>query len=230
MEIIVVDQLDEGTKGEGNTRFACSMYLKPPKYRCYHDLLVPHSYRTAQIDHIVISESGIFVLETKNMVGKIYGSVSSQKWTQVLGSRKYQFLNPLIQNDSHLRTLANYLNLDTSLFFSVVVFWGECKFQTQMPENVLWERGFVNYIRNKISAKINQEQLTYTISALNNLNNNTTVEQRQRHIELLNNPKVCPFCGGRLIRHTVVKPNRMVNRFIGCSNFPCCTFSRNIGF
>ena len=179
----MVDQLDEGTKGEGNTRFACSMYLKPPKYRCYHDLLVPHSYRTAQIDHIVISESGIFVLETKNMVGKIEGSVSSQKWTQVLGSRKYQFLNPLIQNDSHLRTLANYLNLDTSLFFSVVVFWGECKFQTQMPENVLWEKGFVNYIRNKISAKINQEQLTYTISALNNLNNNTTVEQRQRHIE-----------------------------------------------
>lgn len=113
----MVYQRDEGAKGEDNTRFTCSMYLVSPKYRCYHDLLVPYFTRTAQIDHVVVSEYGIFVLETKSMAGIIYGSVSSQRWTQVLGPSKYQFLNPLKQNDSHLRTLANYLNLDMSLFF-----------------------------------------------------------------------------------------------------------------
>ena len=224
---IMAFQQDEGTKGEENTQFACSMYLKPPKYRCYHNLLVAHSTSTAQIDHVVISEYGIFVLETKNMAGQVYGSASDQRWTKLLGSTKYQFRNPLKQNDSHVRTLANYLNLETTLFFSIVVFWGGCIFRTAMPENVLWERGFVNYIRSKKNTIITPDQISNIILALNKLNINTTNEQRQHHDALLGNSKVCPFCGGRLIKHTVMKPNKPVNRFVGCSNFPRCKFTRN---
>lgn len=221
-------QLDEGAKGEDNTRFACNMYLKPPKYKCYHDILVPYSTRTAQIDHVVISEFGIFVIETKNMAGKIYGSSADKTWTHVLGSKKYQFLNPLKQNYSHILALANYLNLGTSLFISIVVFWGDCRFRTVMPENVLWERGFINYIRDKKSIIISHDQITNTIMSLNNLNVITTSQQKQHHIDLLGNLKICPFCGGRLIKHIVIKPNRPVNKFLGCSNFPHCTFSRSI--
>lgn len=221
-------QFDEGKKGEDYTKFACGVYLKPPRYRCYHDILAPHSAKAAQIDHIIVSEYGIFVLETKNISGHIYGSILDPRWTQILGSKSYKFLNPIKQNDSHIQVLANYLNFDVKAFCSVIVFWGECTFKTAMPENVLWERGFINYIRGKQNSVISHDQMIKTISALNNLTVNTTEKQRQSHVELMGNAKICPFCGGRLIKHTVVKPYRPVNNFLGCSNFPRCRFSRNI--
>lgn len=221
-------QYDEGKKGEDNTRFICGLYLKPPKYWCYHDLLVPYFTRTTQIDHVVVSKYGVFVLETKSMAGQIYGSASSQRWTQVVGSRKYQFHNPLKQNDTHLRILSNYLRLDINIFISVIIFWGNCRFKTEMPENVLWERAFVNYIRNKKFVQINHDQVTNATLALKNLINTTTARQRQHHTELFGNQKVCPLCGSRLIKHVVVKLDRRANKFLGCSNFPRCTFSRDI--
>ncbi|MED4785238.1 nuclease-related domain-containing protein [Brevibacillus choshinensis] len=59
--------------------------LEKQKYRVLNDLLIPTATgNTSQIDHVIVSEYGIFVIETKNYKGWIYGDEDSQYWTQVI--------------------------------------------------------------------------------------------------------------------------------------------------
>ncbi len=89
-----------------------------------NDVLLPVSGgATSQIDHVVITTRGIFLIETKSHSGAIFGHEHSQYWVQYLGSQKRQVYNPLLQNKSHLRALQRILpDLDSSLFISMVVF------------------------------------------------------------------------------------------------------------
>jgi hypothetical protein len=126
-----------GWIGEKTTAVGMRLRLDAETYRQIDNVIVPSRNGTTQIDHILVSVYGIFVIETKNMKGWIYGSAENDTWTQVLGGRKYQFQNPLKQNYRHTRCLAEYLHLDHRVFHSVVWFIGDCTFKTPMPENVL---------------------------------------------------------------------------------------------
>ena len=77
--------------------------------------------RTAQIDHILINRAGIFVIETKNYKGRIYGSSDRLYWCQYLGNRKYNFYNPMKQNRAHVKRLQEVLG-DQYPYYSIVVF------------------------------------------------------------------------------------------------------------
>ena len=89
-----------------------------------NDLLLPTSNgRTSQIDHVVISTRGIFVIETKNHAGRISGGEHSQYWQQHLSSQSRTLYNPLLQNRSHLRAIRRLLpKLDADFFSTMVVF------------------------------------------------------------------------------------------------------------
>lgn len=84
------------------------------EYMVINDLLLPASQGTTQIDHVVVSPYGIFVIETKNYKGWIYGNEKSEKWTQSLisGRRygfitkdRYPFSNPIRQNMAHVNAV-----------------------------------------------------------------------------------------------------------------------------
>ena len=59
----------------------------------FNNYMATRENKTSQIDHIVINKYGVFVIETKNYSGTIYGRVAYQKWTQVLagGGIKHKF-------------------------------------------------------------------------------------------------------------------------------------------
>mgnify|MGYP005873305405 CR=1 FL=1 len=57
---------------------------------------------TSQVDHVVISKRGIFVIETKHYTGSIVGLENSPSWHQYTKFDKHTFQNPLRQNYSHL--------------------------------------------------------------------------------------------------------------------------------
>lgn len=89
-----------------------------------NDLLLPTANgKTSQVDHVVISTRGIFVIETKNHAGRISGSEQAQYWQQHLSSQSRGFYNPVLQNRSHLRAIRRHLpKLDAELFSTIVVF------------------------------------------------------------------------------------------------------------
>lgn len=93
-------------------------------FRVLNDLLLPASGdATSQIDHVVVSTRGIFVIETKSLAGRISGTEQGQYWQQHLSSQSRSFYNPTLQNRSHVRSVRRLLRgLDGDVFTSMVVF------------------------------------------------------------------------------------------------------------
>lgn len=81
--------------------------LEPAKYTILDDLLLPSSgsIATTQLDHVVVSDFGIFVIETKSFKGWIFGNANAQYWTQVLYRHREKFYNPLRQNYAHVKAI-----------------------------------------------------------------------------------------------------------------------------
>lgn len=80
--------------------------------------------KSVQIDHVLINNSGIHVIETKNYSGRIYGDAKSKTWKQVLafGKVKHDLYNPIWQNYGHIKGLNEVLKLDESIYYNYVVF------------------------------------------------------------------------------------------------------------
>jgi hypothetical protein len=114
----------KGYLGEKSVVFFLSQ-LDPSKYRVINKLMLNNGSGTSQIDHVVISGFGIFVIETKNYRGWILGSERSDYWTQVIYKRKEKLRNPILQNYGHIQALkaalAEFPNLP---FISIVTFDG----------------------------------------------------------------------------------------------------------
>lgn len=86
--------------------------------------------RTTEIDIIFFHERGIFVVESKNYAGEIWGTEGAMEWLQVLpGDQGYPFFNPLRQNDTHIRWLRTYLSLPKLPVYSLVVFGNGCSLE-----------------------------------------------------------------------------------------------------
>lgn len=78
----------------------------PDEYVKLNDLLFESNGHTTQIDHIVVSPYGVFVIETKGYKGWIMGGENTEYWTQVIYDSKHKFYNPIRQNEGHVRFCA----------------------------------------------------------------------------------------------------------------------------
>ena len=139
-------------------------------YLVFDDLYLPRpdGQGTTQLDHVVVSPFGVFVIETKNYQGWIFGSEKQKDWTQSIYKKKHRFQNPLHQNDLHVRALAGLLGLDRRIFHSVVFFIGDCTFKTELPGNVL-NRGLRSYIERFQSPLLEQAEVTRCAESLREL-------------------------------------------------------------
>lgn len=100
--------------------------------RYLFNLYIPKSNgETTELDVVLLHESGIYVFESKNYSGWIFGTESQKYWTQTLptgqeGSQKNQFYNPIWQNKGHLKWLQIFLADQTLPFYSYIVFSDRC--------------------------------------------------------------------------------------------------------
>lgn len=104
------------------------------EYRIFADLYVPNGEGgNTQIDHIVTSPYGVFVIETKHYSGWIYGSDRQKNWTQVIYKRKERLYNPTWQNYGHIQSLKDYLHNEELEVHSIIVFSSDATFKFQKP-------------------------------------------------------------------------------------------------
>lgn len=86
--------------------------------------------KTTEIDLIMICRHGLFVIESKNYSGWIFGSENQLNWTQTLPSgrgrsHKEHFYNPIKQNRSHINYLNAYI-YDSFPVYSIIAFSDRC--------------------------------------------------------------------------------------------------------
>ena len=137
-------------QNDGETRLsrAIRVHFIGPNYHLMNHITLRLQDGTTQVDHILVSRFGIFVIETKNYNGWIFAHSKHANWTQVLFSRKSQFQNPIFQNLRHVRAVQELLDfLPADCVKSVVVFTGEAEFKTEVPPGVVSLAQFVDHPR-----------------------------------------------------------------------------------
>ena len=161
--------------------------LPKNKYKLLNDIMVEDEKGTHQIDHVVISKYGIFVIEMKNYYGLIIGNQYKEKWYQYLGKRKYPFHNPMYQNYGHVKTLSIALNLSEELFIPITCFSNQVKLKVTSNKPVVQvgtiNRNILKYTEEIITCDLNE--LSLKIEIMNILDK----AKRKEHVKNIRNLK-----------------------------------------
>lgn len=180
----------------------------------------------------------MFVVETKDYDGWIFGDERHRQWTEVFpagryGSKKYKFQNPIRQNWRHIYVIAGLLNLPTRYFHNVVVFCGTGEFKTSLPQNVMNHYELPQYLLSFDRPLLSETNVSDAIARLKAYCDAVTEGQRSNHVQnliLRHDSKSlsvvcsagalkCPRCGAQMsLRH-----RRSDGKgFYGCSRYPRC--------
>lgn len=212
----------------------------PKEYIVLNDIMLPSNYGTTQIDHIVVSPYGIFVIETKNYKGWIFGNEDSEEWTQSLIGRKkmlgwsseqHRFRNPIRQNYAHIKAVQNLLSdIGDFTIIPIVVFSDNATLKITTNKYIVTNWGNLRCIMfqfNKVC--IPEQQIQPIVDKINlaNIKENESREQHTSSVQSLKEQKhrmianrICPKC-----HSTLVERNGRYGRFLGCSNYPNCKFT-----
>ena len=158
--------------GEWEVANLLSRELSYKDYFLFNNLILPsENNKSTQIDHVVVSKFGIFVIESKDYQGWIFGDKNQPSWTQSLpgGKNKFQFQNPIHQNYAHIMALKALLPAVGEKLYGIVVFSNKSEFKTAMPENVINFSGLIGYIRKYNQEVISDNDLQLTIGRLSYL-------------------------------------------------------------
>lgn len=139
----------KGHEGEAVVRWKLRRGLPRRDYQSLHGiLLLKPDGETTEVDHIVVSRFGIFVIETKNWKGWIKGTTESAEWRVFYGKgRKKIRQNPVRQNAGHIRALAALLELPLTFFHNVVYMAGDAELKDGPLPGVLTS-GLADYIKS----------------------------------------------------------------------------------
>ncbi|SHN90832.1 hypothetical protein BHECKSOX_990 [Bathymodiolus heckerae thiotrophic gill symbiont] len=199
-------------------------------YRRFHDVIIPSNNGTTQIDHIFVSPFGLFIVETKNCKGWIFGSKSGSTWTQVVYKNKYSFQNPLRQTHRHKKVLSEYLDINESHIQTVVFFNGDSKFKTELPSNVL-SSGLGSYITQFNDIVLSDIEIQRICGLLSDVTTEGRIS-KQEHIQSLHkrysSDTVCPKCGSNLVERTAKQGPKTGSQFLGCGSYPKCRFTKQV--
>jgi len=223
-------RLLRGWFGEKKTTFKIWLTLNSKEYRRFHNIIIPGRNGTTQIDHLLVSPFGLFIVETKNIKGWIFGSENQSKWTQTLYGHKFSFQNPIRQVYRQKKVLSEFLGLNESIIQTVVYFVGDCRFKTPLPDNVM-NSGLRRYIKRYKTHLLSPSEVDRISGIISHHLTNSTISRRE-HIKSLkirhSSKTVCPKCGNKLVVRTTKKGPNAGSRFLGCENYPKCRFTRNL--
>lgn len=198
-------------------------------YKVIDDVMLEINGQTHQIDHIVVSKYGIFVIETKCYNGMITGKENDYYWYQYLGKNKYKLKNPIHQNYGHIKSISEVLNINENNLISIVCFTNQSTLKLDVKSIVIQRKDLSNKILGLSTNEknIDVDNIYNKIISLNIIDK----EKRKQHIidakskrnEIENkiDNMICPKCEGQLI-----EKNGKYGKFIGCSNYPKCNFTK----
>jgi len=224
----------KGYFGELLIRLLASFMLDKNIYHRVSNVTLPTPDGTTQIDHIFVSRFGIFVVETKNMKGWIFGGEDQAQWTQKIYKQTFKFQNPLRQNFKHIKALEAALQISPGTIYSVITFIGDSTFKTKMPPNVTHGIHFISYIKSFRDPVFTENQVNDILLRIESRRFAPTLAVHKEHVQNLktrsdpNAERHCPKCGSILVLRTVKSGERAGQKFWGCSAYPKCRVIQHV--
>lgn len=154
-------------RGEALVARVLKSRLRGPDYHLMNHVTLQLKDGTTEIDHILVSRFGVFVVETKTYKGWIFADASQPKWTQVLLKARFRFQNPIFQNRRHVRAVQSVLDfLPPTAIKSVVVFTGQVEFKTDVPQGVVYISELVDYLRAHTVEELSRNRMQFCVGRL----------------------------------------------------------------
>ena len=219
---------DKGARGEAKVARVLKKSASKNS-RLINDIVLLDSKKNSyQIDHIFINENGIWIIETKNWSGYIYGTDEQKEWTQVLayGNEKHRHYSPVQQNLAHVfklqeRFTGNIPIIPLVVFVSANIKNVDSKFVCgieELPHKVNTNQGV--YLPEQVIEKC--YNLIKAIQATCNITSKQHAKKQKRKQKMLKRGR-CPCCCGVLQRR-----KGKYGDFYGCSRYPMCKFTKKI--
>lgn len=212
----------KGWIGEIRVKLIIGKTKEGRKYVINNLLLNVGENKTSQIDHILINPNGIFVIETKNYSGRIYGQENQLEWTQVFnyGRVKNKLYNPIKQNKTHIFHISNALTEDIPIISAVVFIHSNIRFIN--AEGVYGLYGLKHLIKRP-HTKLSAIQMKKAYAEIMHaraiyVSNNEHVKNVHLMKSDIDN-NICPRCGKNLVLR-----KGKYGDFYGCLGYPKCRF------
>lgn len=168
-------------------------------YKALHDmgagghvlvnLYVPYRGGTSEIDLVWVHRTGVYVIESKNYSGNVYGSEYTKNWVQYLGGQKFPFYNPIQQNRTHINALA-VAGIPETYMHSIIVFGSKATLQKVEVSNneppVLTLDQLASYCRKKVRSSkdvYTDDDVTSVANGLFNTYALASEHTKAQHIE-----------------------------------------------
>lgn len=236
----------KGKRGEHNVQKLLAQ-LPESDYTIFNDLIFKTSYGTTQIDHVVASKYGVFVIETKNYRGEIYGNDDQQEWKQIIKTnvtyhkkwwktythiKKSEFYNPVRQSIGHVVQIRKILSCIPNVnAVSIVVFSDNADLSgVNSSHHVVNSCQLLQCICSYTLPCLSDQELARVCKQLYDMNVREVVSDREHernvrqshaYSESMIQNGFCPRCGKQLVyRHG------KYGDFYGCSGYPSCRFTK----
>lgn len=138
-------------------------------YKILRNVYVPVSDGYSEIDVLLLHETGVYVFESKNVSGSVYGDENHPQWQRFKSnSEKDFFPNPIMQNEGHINALCDFLQLDKFQFrvFSIIVFGLKSKLKA-VPENTSFMSIYEVYnLETDLVKKMMSEKVLYNAETI----------------------------------------------------------------
>ena len=172
--------------GELIVRNTIRKHFHSPNYHLLNHITIKYGSSTTQIDHILVSRHGVFVIETKNYKGWIFANAKQATWTQVLYRLKFKFQNPIHQNHRHVvavRELLDFLPQDA--IKSVVVFSGNAEFKTEKPLGVFTISEMIEYLKGCTEELLSENRVQFAVGRIETARMAISSKTDVEHVEAL---------------------------------------------
>lgn len=209
--------------------------LESEQYKVLNNVLISTASINSQIDHIVVSLYGIFIIETKNYKGWIHGNENSEYWSQTIYNYKSKFRNPIKQNWAHIYALKEVLSdFEHAIYHPIVVFAGNAELKniySKIP--VVYDYDLIQTILEKCETpNLSVEQINSIANRLKlfeSQNRKEIREHKYKAQEYAYDRKkklaelICPRCGENLVLR-----QGPFGKFYGCPNYPKCKYTQKM--
>lgn len=139
------------------------------RYVLMRNLYIPARAGYTEIDALLLHQSGIYVLESKNLSGEIAGDLESERWNQHLNaSTEHTFHNPIRQNIGHILALEHFLKIrhEQAHFISFVVFSDRCTLRKVPKNNEFWSIVHCSELQEALLKRITSRRTIYSMQQL----------------------------------------------------------------
>ena len=170
--------------GEKLVTRALQSNFNAPDYHLLNHITLKYKGLTTQVDHILVSRFGVFVIETKNYNGWIFANAKQNTWTQVMFRTKFKFQNPIHQNYGHVQAVQELLDfLPASAITSVVVFVGNAEFKTGIPAGVFTLAGLIEYLKRCTEEVLSLNRVQFCVGRIETARLAITRETDVDHVQ-----------------------------------------------